>query len=247
MDQGWGSFRITDGDVSVSDDTVRIHKTPKKFLHAQLSHWEDRSRWRQITAVVRIAGFLLLSLSIIQQVYNIFNMPVGLVAFFYFSVVAIEIYMVWKKHLRETRIPLSAIDDVTLDTDERELTITHDTERRSSVVDDNSSQRWSLRDSLSNFLEMNKTGTTMTLRTADDIRKVRTVFRTRGISEGVASKHEGTETETKYRVDTKKGVVFCGRCGSQVSPSDRDCPTCDYTLGVEQSAETNAQELLAEF
>jgi hypothetical protein len=245
MDQGWGTFRTTDGDVSVSDDTIRIHKTPKKFLYGQLSHWHNGSRWQQVGAVVKIVGLLLTSFSIVYQLDTISDMPVGLMAFLYSAAFIIDVYMVWKKHLRETRIPLSAIDDVTFDRDERELTVNHDAERRWSAADDNSSQRWSLRDSLLDFLEMDKTETTMTLRTADDIRKARTIFRTRGISEDIMSEHE--ETETEYRVDTKNGVVFCERCGSQVSPSDRTCPTCNYTLRVEQPVETDAQELSMEF
>jgi hypothetical protein len=154
----------------------------------------------------------------------------------------------WRKHVRGTVVPLSAIKDVTLDTDDQEHTIVHDADSRPSVLGGNGGQRWFLSDDLFSIFVTGETETTLTLRTADDVREARTIFRTTGLAEDLGVPRSGAEeTETEYRFDTRNGVVFCEQCGSQVSPSDRTCPACDYALRVEQPVSADARELSTEF
>lgn len=224
MDQGWGSFRTTEGDVSVGNNTLQISKTPKKFLRGQLSHRQKGDHSQQIAAIFRIFWFLLFPLYTIYQLYMAFGMSIGVVASLSFITIATNIVGFWMKHFRGTRIQLSDIEDIVLDVDNRELTITHNATGRLDVFGRNESK------------------TNLILRTTEDVREARAMFRMRGIS---VSKPE--ETETKYRVNTKNGVVFCEQCGSQVSPSNRTCSVCDYALRIEQAVADDSQELATEF
>ena len=48
--------------------------------------------------------------------------------------VVVSLVGFWARRVRGTTVPLSAIEDVTLDTDEQELTIVHDAKGRPSVL-----------------------------------------------------------------------------------------------------------------
>ena len=246
MDHGWGSFRTTEGDVSVGDEALRIHRSPRKFLQGQRSRWRNGNRWEQLKTTVQIVLFLVVvPLSASMQLHGAIGgvhrdrcarlvgrrrQPRRFLA----------------RRVRGIAVPLSAIEDVTLDTDDRELTIVHDAEGRPSVLGGAAGKQWFLSDDPFSVFATGETETTLTLRTADDAREARTVFRTKGIAEDLDAP-KGSTTETEYRFETKDGVVFCGQCGSQVSPSDRTCPACDHALRVERPKNADSREPATEF
>ena len=246
MVHGWGSFRTTEGDVFVGDEVLRIHRSLRKFLQGQRSRWRQGSHTERLGATARVVLFLILSLSTAAQLYRITEAPTLLAVLTVLGLVA-SLVTFWTKRIRGTTVPLSAIEDVTLDTDDHELTIVHDAEGRPSVLGGAAGKRWFLSDDLFSVFATGKTETTLTLRTADDAREARTIFRTRGIVDNLDKKADAEETETEYRFETRNGVVFCEQCGSQVSPSDRTCPACDHAVRVERPKNDDSRELATEF
>jgi|AntDeeMinimDraft_5_1070356.scaffolds.fasta_scaffold22311_1 hypothetical protein len=247
MNHGWGSFRTTEGDVVVGDEVLRIDRSSRKFLQGQRSRWRHGSHEERLKAAARIVLFLILFLSTASQLYRITEAPTVLAVLAVFGFVA-GLVGFWAKRVRGTAVPLSAIEGITLDTDERELTIVHDANSRPSVLGGKGGQQWFPTDDLFSIFVTGETETTLTLRTADDAREARTIFRTRGIVEDIDTPKSGVEeTETEYHFETKNGVVFCEQCGSQVSPSDRTCPACDHALRVERAKNDDSRELSTEF
>lgn len=245
MAHGWGTIRTTEGEITVDDDAIQIHKSPRKFLRGQLSRWQDGSRWQQLKAVVGIGGLLLVPFFIVARLTSFSGMSIEWVVYFSFVLILFNILPFWLRHFRGTRIPLSAIEDATLDTGERRLTITHDVGSGLPVRNSDVDRRWFPSDDPFSLFAKGEVNTELILRTVDDVREARTVFRTRGITDDLEAPKSG-EPETKYRVDTKGGVVFCEQCGSQVSPSDKTCPACEYLLRVEQQVESGSRELAKE-
>ena len=134
MDHGWGSFRTTEGDVSVGDEVLRIHRSPRKFLQGQRSRWRNGNRWEQLKATVQIVLFLVVvPLSASMQLYGAIGASIVIAALVSLGVV-VSLIGFWARRVRGIVVPLSAIEDVTLDTDDRELTIVHDAEGRPSVL-----------------------------------------------------------------------------------------------------------------
>ena len=226
---------------------LRIHRSPRKFLQGQRSCWRHGNHWEQLKATARIVLFLILSLSTAAQLYRITEAPTLLVILTVLGLAA-SLVTFWTKRVRGAAVPLSAIENVTLDTDDhRELTIVHDAGGRPSVLGGAAGKRWFLSDDPFSVFATGETETTLTLRMADDAREARTVFRTRGIAEDIDRQSDAGETETEYRFETKGGVMFCEQCGSQVSPSDRTCPACDHALRVERPKNADSRELATEF
>ena len=245
MANGWGTVRTIEGEITVGDDVIRIEKSPRKFLQGQRSRWQNGDHWQQLKAVIGVWGLLLAPIFAVVQVTSLSGMPE---TFFIYSLCIFVLFSVlpyWLRHFRDTKIPILTIEDATLDTDDRKLTIAHDVGTGLPVVDDDSDRRWFLSDDPFSLFAKGEVETEVMLRTTDDVRKVRTVFRTRGVTDNLDAPKAG-ESETKYRVDTKGGVIFCEECGSQVSPSDKTCPVCEYTLRVEQPVESGSREMADE-
>ena len=246
MNHGWGSFRTTEGDVSVGDEVLRIDRSPRKFLRGQRSRWRNEGPEQRLKTVARLVLFLFLPLSTVMQFYGVAEVPVLATALVSLGVV-ISLVTFWAKRVRGTAVPLSAIEDVTLDTDDQELTIIHDAEGRPSVLGGDAGKEWFLSDDLFSIFATGETETTLTLRTADDAREARTVLRTRGVVDDLDTPRAAEETETEYRVETRNGAVFCEQCGSQVSPNDRTCPSCDHVLQIERPKNADSREPAMEF
>ena len=241
MDRGWGSFRIVSGDVSVGRDAIRIDRTPRKFLQGQLSRRQDGDHWQQLRVALEIVWFLLVPLFAVYHLYDTFGTSIGATALLAVGTVAVNLFGFWRKYLRASRIELSDIEGITLDGDERELTITHDADGRLSALVGDIGPNWFRTGDAASTSESGETTTQLRLPTDEDVRQARTVLRTRGISfdSGPVAREE---SQTEYRLDARNGVVFCEQCCSQVSPGDRACPACGYVLRVEQSGEDRSQE-----
>jgi hypothetical protein len=140
---------------------------------------------------------------------------------------------------------------VTLDPDERELTVRFDAGSLLRPPDGVGIKTYSSDEPMRGF-ETGTTERTVTLPTDDDVRDARSAFRLAGINveEGSGASEDGHpngKTEREYRVTTRKGAVFCAECGSQVSPSDRTCPSCDYALWVDRPVDGDRRETALEY
>lgn len=247
MDGGWGIVRTTEGEITITDDSIRIRRTPKKFLRGQVARWRNEERWQKIKAVLGIIGLLLFPLFVANNLYSLPEMTHSLAVFASLVIVVLSLLQFWMKYLRKRKIPLTTIENVTVDTARRELTITHHIDGFLAVLDKETRQKWLINGGLLSLFAKGESNTTLTLRTADDVRKVRTIMRTRGIVEDIDTlEPEGKGTETVYRVNTENGVVFCECCDSQVSPNDGVCPSCGYALRVAQPLESDSRELTRE-
>lgn len=209
-------FRTTRGVVGIEDDAIVRHSTPSLFLAGQLARWRNGGLRARATVALQVVGFLLSVLGLLYYVYLVAETGPGWSSALYVSSVGVLAYSLWRKHGRETAIQRSAIEQVTLDEGEREITITHGTaDGPLSVLRDEEAE------------------TTLTLATDDDLRKAREICRLRGID--LEPPVDPGKTETTFRVFTREGACFCERCRSQVSPADATCPACEYALRVETS------------
>jgi len=118
--------------------------------------------------------------------------------------IATLIWGFWVTHLRESTIPLSAIEVVSIDESAQTIRIGHD--RPNGLL---------------SRLVTGATQERYTLRGAEDVRRAKEAFQLRGIEPKSPSE---LNTTTEYRFTSREGVCFCDQCDSQVSPSDRTCP-----------------------
>jgi hypothetical protein len=235
MHHGWGSFRTTTGEVSVGDDAIRIDRSPRVFIRGQLSRWRRGSSAERATALVRITGFLFGHVLLLYRLLAIGEAGTLATLLSSLCLAAVGVGAFWVTYLRATTVPLAAVTRVTVDADERELVVVVDPEQRATGSD--ARGRVCALDRLVSLLWSDDARTTLPLRSEDDVRAARAVFRTRGVL--VADDPVGP-VETVRRVTTRGGAVFCEDCGTQVSPADRTCPACDYALRVERPRESDA-------
>ena len=207
-------FRTTRGVVTIEDDAIVRKSTPSLFLAGQRQRWRNGDLRERAKVAFRVVAFVFSAVAFAYHVALLADVEPGLSAALYAGTAGFLALSFWNQHLRATAIERSAIERVTVDDDERELTITHETD-----------------DGLLSLFGDDRKETTLRLGTADDLRNAREICRLRGIELEPAP--SGDETETTYRVFTRDGVCFCERCRSQVSPSDAACPACDYSLRVE--------------
>ena len=128
--------------------------------------------------------------------------------------------------LLEARIPLSSIEGVSIDESGHEVTISYQ-----PVV---------IHIFISEIGGWNTGTATFTFPTAADVRDVRELLRSRGVS--LDNGDEQTATETVYRVVVENGVYFCESCERQVSPTDSTCPSCGYALRDERTIEVDSRD-----
>lgn len=211
-------FRTTRGVVSIQDDAIVRKPTPRRILAGLGIRWRNGDLWDRASVVFHVGGFAVSLVLLVYHLHLVAETSPGWSSALYVSTVVAFAYSFWNQHLRETTIPRSAVERVTVDDDDREITITHET-----------------RDGLLSPFREDRTETTLTLGTADDLRKAREICRLRGI-EPEPDDDEGRETT--YRIFTRDGASFCERCRRQVSPADGTCPACGYALRVETSTAT---------
>lgn len=216
MSPGGWSFRTTTGIVTVHDDAITTRSTPGKFIAGQSLRWRHGSRKEQVSAAFKVGAFVASIVAFILHLYLIADSGVEWVSLFYASSAGFFGYSLWRNHGRETTIPRSAIKSVTLDTESRELTVTHRQENGPLSV-----------------FQDDITKTTLPIGTDDDLRKARETLRLRGIQfEPTTAK---SDTEIAHRIVSENGGHHCERCDALVTPNDKVCPNCEYALWVETS------------
>lgn len=241
-----GSFRAAIGEVSVDGDAVRINEEPRAHVRRQVARWRHGGRWGRARAAFRIGTVLIVPPLLLLRLAEAWDTATAGMLAVVLTLTGLQIASMWRHYTRETEIPLSDVSKVALDPDERELTVQFDAGSRLGPPDGAGIKTYRSDEPMQLF-ETGETERRMTLPTGDDVRDARSAFHLVGIdvdesagaSEG--SRHDG-ETETEYRVTTRKGAVFCEQCGSQVSPSDRTCPSCEYTLRIERPVDDDRRE-----
>jgi hypothetical protein len=210
-------FRVTTGVVTVREDAIGIRATPGYFLAGQRSRWRYGDRWERGKLAVGAGGLLFSILGTVYHFSQVGVAGVGSQSAPHAFAVVLFAYLFWSNHVGETTIPLSTVDTITLDEEAGRLVVSHE-------------QNHDYFGSLGN----EPTETKLSIPTDDDVREAEEIFRLRGID----VEEPGTEApETTYRVLVKRGVCFCERCRSQVSPSDGTCPACGYAIRVRSSGD----------
>ena len=205
-------FTVTRGVVTVQEDAIGIRSTPGYFLAGQRSRWRYGDRWERGKLVVSAGGLLFSILGTAYHFSQVGVAGVGLQSASHVFAVVLFAYVFWSNHVGETTIPLSTVDTITLDEEAGTLVVTHEP---------NHDYFGSLRNET--------TETKLSIPIEDDVREATEIFRLRGID---VEEPDTEALETTYRVIVKRGVCFCERCRSQVSPSDGTCPACGYTIRV---------------
>lgn len=214
MADGSWEFSIAKGVVTVRADAVGIRMTPQAFVKGRYAQFRNGSVGQRVTALLSLCAFVFTPIALALQ----FDQLLGptqqwvsvLLAVFG---IATLIWGFWVTHLRESLIPLSAIEVVSIDESAQTIRIGHD--RPNGLL---------------SRLVTGATQERYTLRGAEDMRRAKEAFQLRGIEPKSPSE---LNTTTEYRFSSRQGVCFCDQCDSQVSPSDRTCPSCEYLLRVE--------------
>lgn len=224
-DRSW-RIRTTDGVVIVRENEIGIRTTPREFLAGQLARWRAGG-YRERARTLRY--LLGLPLVIGLFCYAVVRGPISegwdLAQFVQIVSWLLLVYSVWRNHLRERTVPLSDVEDIDLDAEERTLTVTHDSADHGSLFKSDRREQ------------------TFQLPTEEDLREAREIVRLRKLPDDGAPETEASGPiyqgeETVYRFDTRGGVCFCQRCGSQISPADANCPACGYALRVQGPVST---------
>lgn len=216
MSNGWGQFHLTTGRVVVGDDAVRIRSTPRDLLAGQVALFRQGGAVQRLKVLARVAAALLAPVFVVITLYQVVAADLDVQVVTQAATLVAATASLWHRYGRETRIPIDAIREVTIGAGDRRFEIVYD--RRHGPFS------W--------YLE-GPGSKSRRFRTAADARRASEILQARGI-EGAPEADDGPTT---YRVETRKGVVFCEECGSQVSPNDRRCPACDYALRSERRAE----------
>lgn len=225
MDRSLGTVRTGRGELVVEPDALHLRKSPREFLTGQGARFREGTM-RQRLRAVRAIGALLLFLALLgYHLLDAAGTTAGLALLMTALYVGGTVHQFREQYVTDTHIPRSEIEDVTLDPDDRELTVehTHDPGRLPSLTPGSRE-------------------TTLELPGYDEFREAKTLLRlVRPDDEFEADTHRDRDreyVEYDYRVETRDGVVFCEACDARVSPSDDRCPSCNVRLRVERVVET---------
>ncbi len=219
MDRSWGTVRTARGELAVERDALHVHTSPRERLAGELARFRDGGTGGRPRAAGAVLGLTLLPLAVLTRLWSTVGDEVGLSLLLSAVVVCATVGQFWHQYVRDRRIPRTAIESLVLDGEERELTVTHVHDRTPLPTG------WA-----EPYTE------TIRAPAEEDVRQLRTLLRSTGYDETFGPLSH--ETRHQYRVETRDGVVFCGACDSQVSPSDDRCPSCDARLRVERVPET---------
>jgi len=239
--------RVTDGKLVVENDALRIDRTPLKFLKGQASvvkHGDDADRLR---ALGSFAGLVLLPVLVYVNALVFAENPTTLDGRWSALTVTVVLAGLSLNYLLQSVVPTAAIEEISLVRDDRELTIRYRGDRaalRVPVLGRVNALHGVKRYLPFSWVGSDVTETTFRLRSDEDVRAATRAFQLTGLGDVFEASDQPSEerrTFRRERVTVDRGVVFCGRCESQVSPSDDTCPSCDYSLRVTES-DADAEE-----
>lgn len=214
-DASW-RFRTTDGVVTVRHDAIVIHSRPWQFLAGQRARWRHGDRSERLRTVGRLAAYAGMFYTSFKFIELAGQLAPGSTQLLVTAAAAAVIgYSLYREYACDTTIPRSEIASITLDEDDRELTIAHDEQHR-----------------LRRALSGDETETSLTLPSMDDVREARQVLGLR--SYDVERAEDAAETVTAHRYVARDGATFCPGCNRQVSPSDGTCGRCGTVLRYER-------------
>lgn len=224
--ESW-QFRTTKGVVKVDHDAVHIQSTLRQFLAAQRLRLHAGGRREVLRSVWVLVGAVFIIGYLGYETSR--ALDVGVAGLGLFSVVSVVVTVlgVWESYLRTKTIPLSALERVTIDESNRELTIRYDDETVHTLPS------W--------LYDWNPGTKTLTLPGDEAVRDAHETLRLRGISVEKAEK----SANTVRRFIVRNGVYFCESCDGQVSPTDSTCPSCGYALRVEAGSDATAEQNVA--
>ncbi len=237
MASEWGQFRTTEGEVVVTDGAIRIDRTPTGYLSAQLARWRRGSLQTRVRALARVLGLAMFAAYVLYRVHRMLSVNPGVLATLPLGFLAFTLVPFWITHGRATTIRWGEISAVTLDLEDRDLTITHEVSSRLAVAYGAVGQSSKGGAYLGTLFDPGEVRTTLRLTAAEEGRAARDTIRATPLESQFEVRRHGAddpEGRTVYRVETVDGVVFCERCESQVSPADETCPNCDYRLRVQR-------------
>jgi hypothetical protein len=220
-DSSWG-FRTTEGTVTVRGDAITIRSTPGAFLSGQLARWRSGTNWGRAKTLLAVASIPFMIVTTAYNAYVLLDVGIAVAGAVSGLTIAALVWDLWSRFFRERTIPRSSIESVRIDEADRTLRIIHES------TDSLTPLPWW---SHSTRVSGDRVRSTLTFPTDEAVREARDVFRLRN----VPLDPPDSESTTAHRYVVENGVYFCEDCGSQVSPTDSDCPSCGHALRVERA------------
>lgn len=217
MTSEFGAVAVTTGRLSVGRDAISIHSTPRLWLRAQFEQLRRSSPMGRARATLRLVGFLAVPAFLGLGLYRVIDVGLALAVLVPLFSLLMLVHTVWTRHLQERTIPRTSIDRVEIDRERGVVTITHEPHRPQ----------------LQRFLRVLDDGMDddrYRIRSTEDVGELISLLDLARIDFTEAT---DVDAETALRYETRNGACFCERCGRQVSPNDRRCPSCDYALRLE--------------
>ena len=198
-------MRTTGGELTVDRDALHHHTSPREFLAGQTTRFRKGTTRQRLRAVGAVVTLLALPVLLVARLQNAASGTAGLallVSTFYVGTMAVRF---WGQYVRDWRIPRSDVETLSLDPDERELTIryTRDESRLPSLTSKPYTK-------------------TLDLPSDDEVRDLRRLLRSVGLDAADADDADASEPDP----------VPCANCGTRVSPDAGWCPSCSSVLGV---------------
>lgn len=183
----WGRVRTTEGELVHGDEELRIRRSPRAVIADKWARLMGGDRWERFTAAVSAAFFVVGVLSLAHSLATLPELGPTTAIVTTVGIVAFALVPVWARNLRDTTVPLSAVESVSLSPDVRALTVAYDPAE--AGVTGRGLFRSATPDSIPDP-EPTATETTVTIRSADDVREARTVLRTRGLLDADGSSRD---------------------------------------------------------
>jgi hypothetical protein len=127
MADGSWEFSIAKGVVTVRSDAVGIRMTPQAFVKGRYAQFRNGSVGQRVIALLSLCAFVFTPIALALQFDQLLgpSQQWASVLFAVFGIVTL-MWGFWVTHLRESTVPLSAIEFVSIDESARTIRIAHD-------------------------------------------------------------------------------------------------------------------------
>lgn len=208
--KGWYGIDTT---LSVGVDALRIRPNASQYVpwygesprHQSQDGSSIFGRLKILGGVVVLIVLPVYTIYLVKTGDPVIGILTGLSSLRYY-------YLFWNTY-SETVLSLSSLERVSLDEDERALTVSYEPESPLS---------WRRLIPFGSEFD----SATFELSTDDAVREAREVFQRRDIPVDYVA--DTTVTVSGFEVE--EGVYFCEDCGNNVSPTDSRCPSCGYAF-----------------